>query len=95
MKVTLTLKRPRSAEDIAYLHESLKAIHPEVTETSREGLKICFAAPTMDTEAFVDLFLSWLHSSSPDVIMEGVGAALTENNIVHSIVDGTQSKCSR
>lgn len=24
-----------------------------------------------------------------------VGAALTENNIVHSIVDGTQSKCSR
>lgn len=23
------------------------------------------------------------------------GAIITENNIVHSIVDGTQSKCSR
>ncbi|PWY66650.1 hypothetical protein BO83DRAFT_297117, partial [Aspergillus eucalypticola CBS 122712] len=75
-------------EDIAYLHQSLKAIHPEVTETSREGLKIYFAAPTMDIDAFVDLFLSWLHSSFPDVIMEGVGVVLTENNIMQSIVNG-------
>ncbi|PYH35601.1 uncharacterized protein BO87DRAFT_457790 [Aspergillus neoniger CBS 115656] len=69
MKVTLTLKRAPSADDIAFLYDSLRAIHPDVKETSREGLSICFAAPTTDVEEFVDLFLSWLYS--PDSIMEG------------------------
>ncbi|PYI07459.1 hypothetical protein BO78DRAFT_396328 [Aspergillus sclerotiicarbonarius CBS 121057] len=69
MKVTLTLKRTPSADDITYLHESLQAIHPDVIETSREGLSISFAAPTDDVEEFGTLFYSWLHS--PDSIMEG------------------------
>ncbi|OJJ75838.1 hypothetical protein ASPBRDRAFT_38148 [Aspergillus brasiliensis CBS 101740] len=69
MKVNLTLKRAPSADDIAFLYESLKAIHPDVKETFREGLSISFAAPTTDVQEFGDLFRSWL--DSPDSIMEG------------------------
>ena len=69
MKVTLTLKRVPSIDEISSLHAVLKAIHPDVIETSREDLRISFAAPTKDVQAFGALFFSWLHS--PDSIMEG------------------------
>lgn len=69
MKVTLTLKRVPSPEDIYYIESSLREIHPDVTETSRDSLSISYTAPTTDIEAFGDLFKSWLRS--PESIMEG------------------------
>ncbi|KAJ5910122.1 hypothetical protein N7504_004765 [Penicillium tannophilum] len=69
MKVTLTLKRVPSPEDIYYIESSLREIHPDITETSRESLSISYTAPTTDIDAFGDLFRSWL--GSPESIMEG------------------------
>jgi len=69
MKVTLTLKRAPSPEDIAFIESSLREIHPDITETSRESLCISFTAPTTDVVPFGHLFKSWLRS--PESIMEG------------------------
>jgi hypothetical protein len=69
MKVTLTLKRIPSLEDVSFIESSLREIHRDIAETSRDGLSISFAAPTTDLDPFGDLFQSWL--SSPESIMEG------------------------
>ncbi|KAJ5667361.1 hypothetical protein N7507_003225 [Penicillium longicatenatum] len=69
MKVTLTLKRVPSPEDNYYIESSLREIHPDITETSRDSLSISYTAPTTDIEAFGNLFESWL--GSPESIMEG------------------------
>ena len=58
MKVTLTLKRAPSPEDIAFIESSLREIHPDITETSRESLCISFTAPTTDVVPFVQILAS-------------------------------------
>lgn len=69
MKVTLTLKRVPSTDDISYIETSLREIHPDITQTSREILSVSFAAPTTNVDVFGDLFKSWL--ASPESIMDG------------------------
>ncbi|KAJ5425083.1 hypothetical protein N7465_000153 [Penicillium sp. CMV-2018d] len=81
MKVTLTLKRVPSTDDISYIETSLREIHPDITQTSRENLTVSFAAPTTEVDAFelILLIASYLPSES------SLAALVLSNRRLHGI----------